>query len=142
MKTLIILLMFLTSIAYTQEIGYPLQEDIKKRLDKTERPYCNTYSFMSEDSSVVFNTRKSDDVIWDINYTISQELATKNGLTWITKYTQIGQNLFYGGGTYYFILFNGTHFLIQVRNASIIRNKGNRKNSIREFVKTTRVPVG
>lgn len=139
---LFILLLFAPLFSYTQEIGSELSTQDREGLLKVEYDHCNKYMYLSDDSTVVYKTRKDDNLIWDIDYLISQEKVENSGLKWVIMYTQVGQNIFYNNDTYYFILFTGTHYLIQIRNANIVwPTKGN-GDSPKERVKTNRVFIG
>lgn len=141
MKRIIIIFLLTPLLSYAQEVGGVLSTKDKAGLIKTEFGHCNKYSFISEDSSVVFKTRKTDDLIWDIDYILSQKKVDENGLKWVIKHTQIGQNIFYNKGNYYFVLYTNNHYLIQIRNASKVWITPIQQDNRKKQPKTDRVFV-
>ncbi|MGD9581013.1 MAG: hypothetical protein AB7V50_06545, partial [Vampirovibrionia bacterium] len=53
-----------------------------------------------------------------IDYIIPVDKWRRDGLYWVTRYKDIGKNVFYNTttGEYYFVVFTEGNFLIQVRN--------------------------
>jgi hypothetical protein len=111
MKTLILFLLLFPIYSYSQQVGEKLTQ--KESLALVEKDHCNKYYYTSEDSIITIRTRKSDDLIWDIDYQVKRT----SKLSWVTQYTQIGRNVFYDEGDYYFVFIIGEYYLIQIRNA-------------------------
>jgi len=110
-KYLTLLLILLSTLSYSQKIGYKTNIE---GMDKIEYKNYDNYTYESFDSTCYINASK-DSTVLSIDYVISREKVSQNGLNWVIKHTQIAINVYYDGD-YYFILPRKDHFLIQVRN--------------------------
>ena len=118
MKTLIIIiLMLFTSTIYSQEIGKPIPNTLKKSMTLEKKQYTAKYTSKNVDSTCIIRCNPKNDIIFDIDYILSEKAVKLSNMAWVTKHQAIGENIFYEKGTYYFITCYAHSFLIQVRNA-------------------------
>ena len=118
MKKLLIILLFIPILSFSQNIGEKLPKDLIDSMDVKQSNLCKIYTYWTEDSSVVIGVDIKDDLIFTIDYIISKERVGQTGLNWLKPYKLVARNAFYDyrTGDFYFMVVEEDKFYIQRRN--------------------------
>lgn len=122
MKNLLIILFFIPILSFSQNIGEKIPEELLNFMGMKQTEVCKIYTYYSEDSSIVIGVDIKDDLIFSIDYIISEEKVSNTGLEWLKSHKMVGRNIYYDHvkKDFYFIIYLENKIYIQRRNASRI----------------------
>jgi hypothetical protein len=119
MKRLIILLLFIPIISYSQKIGKEMPDYLTTQMQIDSREELVVYSDMRKDSSTVIYVEGGRVV--GIDYIFDYKYAHDNHFRWLGEFDLVAPNLFRDLDMIYYHVSNDKNkFYIKVRDASKI----------------------